>query len=135
MPFILKTPSFYQDRLGTNIGEALKLIQRDAFLQEEPDARLDYIFVGHGRAATGHETAATGHETAATGHEIEIAATGRKKAGGSSAAAGVSVRTVARVFDGTECGIMCAGEDDTAVGVLPIVSDHFGVLADVDVTT
>ena len=127
MPFILKTPSFYQDRLGTNIGEALKLIQRDAFLQEEPDARLDYIFVGHGRAATGHETAATGHE-------IEIAATGRKKAGGSSAAAGVSVRAVARVFDGMECGIMCAGEDDAAVGVLPIVSDHFGVLADVDVT-
>ena len=41
MPFILKTPSFYQDRLGTNIGEALKLIQRDAFLQEEPDARLE----------------------------------------------------------------------------------------------
>jgi len=118
MPFILKTPSFYQDRLGTNTGEALKLIQRDTFLQEEPDARLDYIFVGHGRAATGHETAATG----------------RKKAGGSSAAAGVSVRAVARVFDGTECGIMCAGEDDTAVGVLPIVSDHFGVLADVDVT-
>ena len=126
MPFILKTPSFYQDRLGTNIGEALKLIQRDAFLQEEPDARLDYIFVGHGRAATGHETAATGHE---------IAATGRKKAGGSSAAAGVSVRAVARVFDGMECDdIRCAGEDDTAVGVLPIVSDHFGVLADVDVT-
>ena len=87
---------------------------------------MDYIFVGHGRAATGHETAATGHGP--------IAATGRKKAGGSSAAAGVSVRAVARVFDGTECGIMCAGEDDTAVGVLPIVSDHFGVLADVDVT-
>jgi hypothetical protein len=116
MPFILKTPSFYQDRLGTNIGEALKLIQRDAFLQEEPDARLDYIFVGHGRAATGHETAATGHE---------IAATGRKKAGGSSAAAGVSVRAVARVFDGMECGIMCAGEDDNGLFAPFIYKKHY----------